>query len=129
MTTTVTNKEIQVNISVSPLESTTFLAIIHFYLTNPVHIAFLLVYKRIQSWSQEFQKNRKYKVTITEGLIQNKHLGAPLSVSTCQAVIRSDLTNPLSSAEAFNCLATANMLCARSQIALHAMLTAWTYSV
>ena len=53
------------NILVSPLESTTCLATIHFDLTNPVYIAFLLAQKRIQSWSQGIQKNGKYKVTTT----------------------------------------------------------------
>ena len=57
-------------------------------------------------------------MTITDELIQNKHLGAPLSGGTCLAAIHSDLTNSLSSAEAFNCLAVANMLHARSCMVL-----------
>ena len=117
VTTTVTNKEIQ-HFS-PPLPGIHhFPGYYSFFLTNPVRIAFLLVHKRIQSWSQEFQKSEKYRVTITEVLIQNKHLGAPLSVSTSLAAIRLDLTNPLSSTEAFNCLAAANILCARPRIAL-----------
>ena len=63
-------------------------------------------------------------MTITDELIQNKHLGAPLSGGTCLAAIHSDLTNSLSSAEAFNCLAVANMLRARSCMVLHAMFAA-----
>ena len=61
MTNRVMNEGIQH--SVSTLDAITCLATVHSYLTNLVYIGFLLAQKRIQSWSDRFQKNGKYEVT------------------------------------------------------------------
>ena len=111
------------NTSVSPVESITCRATIYSYSTNLMYIAFFQ--KQTQFWSEVFQKNGKYKVTITKGLIQNKHLISARALACLQlAAICSDLTNPLSSTEVLNCLATTNTpICSIS----HVMLAAWTY--
>ena len=74
--------------SVSPLESTACLATIHSYLTNLVYIAFLLAQKQTKSWSQEIQKNGKYKVTTTVTNEEIQHFSG-----ICLATIHSYLTN------------------------------------